>query len=123
MMRATIANASESEWARMRAPRRLYSPPPCGEGSGVGVHTKTARGVPPTPTLPRKGGGSLNIVRPSLRERISALQSRAGGDVYSTISTVIASEAKQSRTARAALDCFVALAPRNDDPIHSDNNN
>jgi hypothetical protein len=34
------------------------SPPPCGEGSGVGVRELSARCSPPTPTLPRKGGGS-----------------------------------------------------------------
>src|SRR4051812_35793498 len=30
------------------------------------------------------------------------------------VPTVIASEAKQSRAARVAVDCFVAYAPRND---------
>jgi hypothetical protein len=30
------------------------------------------------------------------------------------LATVIASEAKQSRASYAALDCFVAYAPRND---------
>jgi hypothetical protein len=35
-----------------------------------------------------------------------------------TVPYVIASEAKQSRATRAALDCFVALrAPRNDDLV------
>src|SRR6516165_3607043 len=34
------------------------SPPPCGEGLGVGVHTTSLSVSPPTPTLPRKGGGS-----------------------------------------------------------------
>jgi len=36
----------------------FFSPPPCGEGTGVGVpQTQNPVGVPPTPTLPRKGGG------------------------------------------------------------------
>ncbi|RJF75856.1 hypothetical protein D4Q52_08915 [Rhodopseudomonas palustris] len=50
----------------LRSARWRCSPPPCGEGacpgldpgSGVGVRESGARGLPPTPTLPRKGGGS-----------------------------------------------------------------
>src|SRR5258708_6790001 len=39
---------------------RACSPPPCGEGSGVGVAGAMTRSYPlpdPSPTLPRKGGG------------------------------------------------------------------
>ena len=38
-----------------------FSPPPCGEGSGVGVSKQCVRlWLPPSPTLPRKGGGRAN---------------------------------------------------------------
>jgi hypothetical protein len=36
----------------------FFSPPPCGEGVGVGVpQAQNPVGPPPTPTLPRMGGG------------------------------------------------------------------
>ncbi len=40
------------------------SPPPRGEGSGVGgASNPSAHGLPPSPTLPRKGGGSDRAVQ------------------------------------------------------------
>ena len=38
-------------------------PPPCGEGPRVGVQQATAPAASPTPTLPRKGGGSYSAPR------------------------------------------------------------
>jgi hypothetical protein len=35
----------------------VYSPPPCGEGWGGGSQRARHLWLPPTPTLPRKGGG------------------------------------------------------------------
>src|SRR5712664_4538831 len=53
--RASTRGTSEDVAKRDAA----LSPPPRGEGSGVGGNTTAApRGSPPSPTLPRKGGGS-----------------------------------------------------------------
>ena len=45
----------------LKARRPFFSPPPCGEGSGVGVvrmgHLMCHTSRPSAPTLPRKGGG------------------------------------------------------------------
>jgi hypothetical protein len=54
--------------SEIRAFQRGFSPPPCGEGSGVGVvQWGTCRAItsrPPTPTLPHKGGGSSSAPCP-----------------------------------------------------------
>ena len=46
---------------------RVCSPPPCGEGLGVGVaplvRWRFTKRRPPSPTLPRKGGGSTPPLR------------------------------------------------------------
>src|SRR5262245_51203275 len=54
---------------RARGAHSVRSPPPCGEGSGVGVvrfscrwHHRHLAASPPSPALPHKGGGS----KPSL---------------------------------------------------------
>ena len=44
-----------------RAAHAVCSPPPCGEGLGVGVERSASAlpaALPPPPTLPHKGGGS-----------------------------------------------------------------
>jgi hypothetical protein len=46
--------------ATMRAAHSAGSPPPCGEGSGVGV-LFTLQQLPPSLTLPRKGGGNAPV--------------------------------------------------------------
>jgi hypothetical protein len=52
----------------------LGPPPPCGEGLGVGVHIGSLSSVPPSLTLPHKGGGN---VPPLLRQRcLKALHGR-----------------------------------------------
>src|SRR6516225_4086428 len=47
---------------RSEAAYSVHSPPPCGEGLGVGVARLAQRRLPyappPSPTLPHKGGGS-----------------------------------------------------------------
>jgi hypothetical protein len=44
----------------VRAAYSVCSPPPCGEGLGVGgvVETEVLPFLPPSLTLPRKGGGN-----------------------------------------------------------------
>ena len=77
-----IASLPRNNSAAVRPPedimnmRRVFSPPPCGEGSGVGVERcrvcedwrvdarplSRVASRPPTPTLPHKGGG-IEIAR------------------------------------------------------------
>jgi len=46
------------------AAREAISPPPCGEGLGVGVSPiHYLCGLPPSLTLPRKGGGKTTTCR------------------------------------------------------------
>ena len=50
--------------------RAARPPPPCGEGSGVGEATQARACIlPPSPTLPRKGGGSARGRRPGAHRR------------------------------------------------------
>src|ERR1700691_1625586 len=44
--------------------RFFFSPPPCGEGSGMGVSSRGARGSPPSQALPHKGGGNREARHP-----------------------------------------------------------
>src|SRR5262245_63321693 len=63
---------------------RACSPPPCGEGLGVGVGVAWAQQLgPPSPSLPHKGGGSrpvfwrttyLNCTAPPVQHSIVRVQ-------------------------------------------------
>src|SRR5262245_46676246 len=58
---------------RRRAPHR--SLPPCGGGTGRGSRDQARRChncTPPSPSLPRKGGGSTLRRSPSLYQRLCA---------------------------------------------------
>src|SRR5205814_341816 len=58
-----------SQSAFDRATGSVDSPPPCGEGLGVGVEggaKSASTGPPPSLTLPHKGGGN----RPNVRRRV-----------------------------------------------------
>jgi len=44
---------------RASVPQRLFSPPPCGEGSGVGVAVSSAISTTPLPNPPPQGGREL----------------------------------------------------------------
>src|SRR5687768_5189993 len=55
------------------------SPPPCGEGPGVGESRRLgAWGFPPSPTLPRKGGGRVRSRRSSLLHPVQRLHVDVG---------------------------------------------
>src|SRR6266849_2558370 len=56
------------------------SPPPCGEGSGVGVgHFQCSTARPPTPSLPHKGGGSPRGYRSLTNRPLPLPLPRLGG--------------------------------------------
>jgi hypothetical protein len=48
----------------------VNSPPPCGEGLGVGVRlTQNLCFIPPTQTLPPKGGGNGESAQGGVEQR------------------------------------------------------
>src|SRR5690349_3191214 len=54
---------------RRLVPQR--SPPPCGEGTGVGVVRESLPYDPPPPTLPHKGGSTSSLPRRRHQHHIS----------------------------------------------------
>ena len=81
-----------------------------------GVHQLAGRGPRYLPRAFRRSASLL--FEAAVRENLWQTSGREQKRSARTMKIVIASEAKQSRAARserAALDCFVAIAPRNDE--------
>ena len=82
------------------------SPPPCGEGSGVGVARDPT--LPPTPTLPHKGGGS----------RSSMGLATSSTTLSSTTLTWLALEPLTGRTHQLRVHCAAMGWPIAGDAIY-----
>ncbi len=124
-MRATIANASESDWAPTSPHTSSFPPPLWGRAREGGEPRAPNAGLPPSPTLPHKGGGSLNSIRPLRRQLIFALGSVRASNWHEAQLSPPSLRAKrrnpEPRVPPWIASSQVLLAMTS--PIHSDNNN